>query len=161
MMMMFTPETHLPTSGQHGLAPSGTPPPAQPPPPPQTRETQSHSAPNLPFACYTPIGHNKFVYVPNARAADVLQYYCTTIGQYANPPRPTLDLPFACYTPIGHNKFVYMPNARAADVLQYYCTTIGQYANPPRPTLDLSFACYTPYNIGNNHLVYYPLHATP
>ena len=48
MMMfktMFTPERHLPTSGQHGPAPSGTPPPAQPPPPPQTRETQSHSAP--------------------------------------------------------------------------------------------------------------------
>jgi len=44
-MMMFTPERHLPTSGQHGPAPSGTPPPAQPPPPPQTRETQSHSAP--------------------------------------------------------------------------------------------------------------------
>jgi len=40
-MTMFTPERHLPTSGQHGLAPSGTP----PPPPPQTRETQSHSAP--------------------------------------------------------------------------------------------------------------------
>ena len=32
MMMMFTPERHLPTSGQHGPAPSGTPPPAQPPP---------------------------------------------------------------------------------------------------------------------------------
>ena len=47
MMMMFTPERHLPTSGQHGPAPSGTPPPAQPPPPPQTRETQSHSAPTL------------------------------------------------------------------------------------------------------------------
>jgi len=45
MMMMLTPERHLPTSGQHGPAPSGTPPPAQPPPPPQTRETQSHSAP--------------------------------------------------------------------------------------------------------------------
>ena len=45
-MMMFTPERHLPTPGQHGPAPSGTPPPAQPPPPPQTRETQSHSAPN-------------------------------------------------------------------------------------------------------------------
>jgi len=44
-MMMFTPERHLSTSGQHGPAPSGTPPPAQPPPPPQTRETQSHSAP--------------------------------------------------------------------------------------------------------------------
>ena len=43
--MMFTPERHLPISGQHGPAPSGTPPPAQPPPPPQTRETQSHSAP--------------------------------------------------------------------------------------------------------------------
>jgi len=43
-MMMFTPERHLPTSGQHGSAPSGTPPPAQPPPLPQTRETQSHSA---------------------------------------------------------------------------------------------------------------------
>ena len=42
---MFTPERHLPTSGQHGPAPSGTPLPAQPPPPPQTRETQSHSAP--------------------------------------------------------------------------------------------------------------------
>jgi len=28
MMMMFTPERHLPTSGQHGPAPSGTPPPA-------------------------------------------------------------------------------------------------------------------------------------
>jgi len=27
-MMMFTPERHLPTSGQHGPAPSGTPPPA-------------------------------------------------------------------------------------------------------------------------------------
>jgi len=45
MMRMFTPERHLPTSGQHGPAPSGIPPPAQPPPPPQTRETQSHSAP--------------------------------------------------------------------------------------------------------------------
>jgi len=44
-VMMFTPERHLPTSGQHGPAPSGTPPPAQPPPPPQTRrETRSHSA---------------------------------------------------------------------------------------------------------------------
>jgi len=43
VLMMFTPERHLPTSGQHGPAPSGTPPPAQPPPPPQTRETQSHS----------------------------------------------------------------------------------------------------------------------
>ena len=32
MMMMFTPERHLPTSGQHGPAPSGTPLPAQPPP---------------------------------------------------------------------------------------------------------------------------------
>jgi len=27
--MMFTPERHLPTSGQHGPAPSGTPPPAR------------------------------------------------------------------------------------------------------------------------------------
>jgi len=45
VMMMYTPERHLPTSGQHGPAPSGTPPLAQPPPPPQTRETQSHSAP--------------------------------------------------------------------------------------------------------------------
>ena len=43
--MMLTPERHLPTSGQHGPAPSGAPPPAQPPPPLQTRETQSHSAP--------------------------------------------------------------------------------------------------------------------
>jgi len=45
MMMINTPERHLPTSGQHGPAPSGTPPPAQPPPPPQTWETQYHSAP--------------------------------------------------------------------------------------------------------------------
>jgi len=42
---MYTPERHLPTSGQHGPAPSGTPPLAQPTPPPQTRETQSHSVP--------------------------------------------------------------------------------------------------------------------
>ena len=49
LLMMFTPERHLPTPGQHsaGTAPSGTPPPAQPPPPPQTRRTQSHSAPTL------------------------------------------------------------------------------------------------------------------
>jgi len=34
---LYAPERHLPTSGQHGPAPSGTPPPAQPPPPPHRR----------------------------------------------------------------------------------------------------------------------------
>jgi len=49
MMMMFTPERHLPTSGQHGPAPSGTPPPAQPPPPQLLLLlTLSQSAPHTP-----------------------------------------------------------------------------------------------------------------
>ena len=40
MMIILPPEKHLPTSGQHGPAPSGTaPPPAQPPPPPEKGET--------------------------------------------------------------------------------------------------------------------------
>jgi len=81
MMMMFTPERHLPTSGQHGPAPSGTPPPAQPPTPPQTRETQSHSAPTpLKRPMLTPEGGPR----PRVTARNALQLQCVEQGRFGS-----------------------------------------------------------------------------
>ena len=72
----------------------------------------------------------------------LVQYYCTTIGQYTNPPS---DLPFVSHTPynIGNNNIVQRPSHQLLRIqpssLFVYRYEINHRPHPPLACTRYSF----------------------